>query len=196
MRSKEEIQAAVAEALRDLRRSTGLSKAKMADSLYIDRATWRRYESGETSPSIADFIYFYALHKRNALQSVLEFVYPSTYKKGRGDGFIDDIRNAAVHYFGLVASNQTIRAWQYLVTGDHGSNIEAQMQLFIMLDQLPLRFRYVIAAEVYEMWTLCRDSGILLNADAIKPDEEVFRRGFERGRDAAAQGKDSYTTIM
>ena len=85
MRSKEEIQAAVAEALRDLRRSTGLSKAKMADSLYIDRATWRRYESGETSPSIADFIFFYALHKKNALQSVLEFVYPSTYKKGRGE---------------------------------------------------------------------------------------------------------------
>jgi len=196
MTEYEQLQKGIGQILKDLRIKRGLSKAKMADYLYMDGKTWSRWEEGETAPTVPEFLWIFRQLKEDALRPVLNIVYPSTYNGLNPGSDIDSLRNAAAHYFSHTASEQTVREWDFLVLGHHGSNIEPQMQEFTMINHLPLEYRVAIASMVLTFWRLASERGEIIKNDYVMPDIDLFLEGFENAQKAAFEGLNSYSTGM
>lgn len=195
MRSQEELRDGCALLLRRLRERVGYSKNKMADTVGVNVRTWDKYESGQATPHVDEFIAWFDLFHADALASVLEYLYPGVYTLTQ-DSDVDDLRNAAIHYIGNVASERSIRKFDFLVFGEHGSNIGAQSEEFVMLDYLPLTMRLAVAALIDTLYETASANGLLVNTEHVMPDVETFRDGLRKGREAVMDGKSSYTTSV
>lgn len=187
-----DINQGIAEFFRNLRRERGLSKLKMANLLYMDDKTWDRYEQGKTSPSIGEFIWICEKLNVDALRPVLDILYPDTYKHITPQTDIDQLREAAAHYFMHVASDRTVREWDYITFGQHGSDMTAQMQEFCVIAHLPLEYRVLIARLVKSCWDIAEAKGELINPNNVMPDLDLFSSGIEKGHQAASEGLKSY----
>lgn len=195
MRTREELRGGCALVLQKLRARTGLPKYKMAEMIGVDLRTWDKYESGQTAPRVDEFISWFDLFSVDALTSVLEYLYPDVYTLTR-DSSIDELRRAALHYIGNVASDRAVRKFDFLVFGEHGSNIGAQSEEFVMLDHLPMTMRLAVASLIDTLYETASANGLLVNTDRIMPDVETFRDGLRKGRAAVMDGKASYTTSV
>lgn len=182
-----DINSNIATMLCELRHRHGLSIKKMADLLYIDDHTWSRYETGKTSPTIADLVMIFRALGENPFPYVLNAIYPQTY-----DFHATNNRAAVVDFFEHVASDRDIEQMTYLIQTPHGSNPSAQLAMFAMIDHLPLRSRVVIAELVDALWQLADVRGELIGQDVSEPDVETFRRGLRSSIDAVASRKESY----
>lgn len=195
MRTKEEISAGIGKILYDLRKEKHLSKAAIADKLFMDERTWGRYESGKASPTAADLIWIFNTMKSDVLQPVLKLIYPDAYNLSE-ESSIEELRIAAAHYFLHVASDNMVREIDYLFFGGHGSNLEPQMQEFTMINHLPLHCRVVIAQMVLSMWNMAEHRGDLICTDHVMPDVKLFEKAIQRGYDAVVESENAYTTAM
>ena len=194
MKTVEEIRADCAEALRQLRIQNGYTKAEMCIAANVDIRTWNKYESGESAPDVAKFLYIFAALGKDAMHTVLHIVYPETYADLSPEDETQRFRETAAHYILNAASDRTVRELNFLIHGQHGSNIEPQMQEFTMLDHLPMAYRYAIAEMIYTFWRLAESRGELVRTDRIMPDIDVFLAGLTQGQEAANDHRDSYTT--
>lgn len=195
MISKHEIRSGIAELLHTLRTKRGLSKSKMADRLYIDDKTWSRYETGETAPSIDDFIWMLNELQEDVLRPVLDLLYPDTYKSLDNDVDIQQLRRAASHYITHIASERTVRELDFILFGHHGSSVESQMQEFTIIEHLPMQYRMIIAKMVLQFWNLAKSRNELISTDKIMPDIELFRDGIIKAEEATKNFRNFYTTL-
>jgi len=191
---KEYIQSALAKIFAQVRIKRGLSKSKIADSVYISEATWARYENGESAPTVPEMIRIFSELNEDSLKYVLKLVYPETYGDLTYESPTKDLRKAAAHYFTEVASDQTVRIWDFITFGSHGSNVEAQMQEFCAYEHLPLDYKLAVACLIDSLYNLAMERGELIEADHVRPNLEVFRSGLRKGKEAAYRRTNSYTT--
>lgn len=194
MRAESELRDGCANILYRLRQEMGYSKNKMAETLGISYRTYERYEQGKAAPRVDEFIRYFDVCHADALRYVLEFLYPEVYEHLTPDSDIDDIRHAAVHYTSHIASDRAVRKLCYLVFGEHGSNIEAQSEGFLMLDHLPLPMRLAIASLVDVLYEVALVNNLLVQTDCIMPTVEVFQDGILKGHAAVMARRNSYTT--
>ena len=194
MRAENELRDGCANLLRKLRAEAGYSKNKMAETLGVSFRTYEKFEQGKSAPRVDEFISYFDLFHADALHYVLEFLYPEVYEPLNHGNDSADLRRAAIHYTTNVASDHAIRKLDYLVFGEHGSNIEAQSEGFLMLDHLPLTMRLTVAVLVDSLYEVASANGLLVNTDRIMPNVETFRDGIEKGRLAVLEGRTSYTT--
>ena len=194
MRTKDELQAGCAKMLKQLRLDAGLSKARMADLVYIDDHTWARYENGESAPNVPDFVYIFDAVGKSALKYVLDYIYPETYSSLGAESDSSELRQAAAHYFSSVASEHTVRAISYLAFGDHGSNFSAQVEMLTMIDHLPMPYRVAVSKLIDTFWDMAASNGEIINPGKAMPDVELFRTAVAKGTAAAHAGQDGYTT--
>ena len=187
MRKRDELRAGCANLLRKLRLETGYSKSKMAETVGIDLRTWEKYESGQASPRVDEF-------NADALRYVLDYLYPGIYDGLGHDSRTGDLRKAAMHYISNVASDHAIKKFDFLVFGEHGSNIEAQTEEFTMLDHLPLTMRLAVASLIDILYQTAEANNLLVCTDCVMPIIDVFHDGLKKGREAVMDGKQSYTT--
>ena len=195
MRTREELRDGCALLLQNLRKRVGLPKYRMAEMVGVDLRTWDKYESGKASPRVDEFIAWFDLFRVDALAAVLEYLYPDVYTLTQ-DSSIDELRRAALHYIGNVASDRTIQKFDFLVFGRHGSNIGAQSEEFVMLDHLPLTMRLAVASLIDILYETASANGLLVNTEHAMPNVETFRDGLRKGREAVMEGKTSYTTSV
>ena len=193
MRTKDEIRTACAAVLQQLRLEKGFSKERMAREMYVDPKTWARWESGESMPSVADFMFVFEESGTDSLPMLLKFMYPDKYG-GLGNE-TQDVRTSMANYLRDVASDRMISTLYYLLYGNHGSNIEAQVQELLMLDHLPLIYRYVAANSLKTCWDIACGQGELLNEGYIMPNMELFNKALDQAHKAAVTGKNNYVTI-
>ncbi|MDY5327189.1 MAG: helix-turn-helix transcriptional regulator [Gemmiger sp.] len=192
MYSKEQLRRKCAEMLKELRLESGLSKAAIAEKLWMDDHTWARYESGQSAPDVPDFVWIYDQMGRDILGDLLRFLYPQCYEGLSPGSDITALREAISHFFLSVASDRTVREWAFLMFGGHGSNPGPQMQEFTMIDHLPMKDRVTIAQLVNTLWEMAQARGELVCCEHIMPDVEMFREGVLKGTDAAKDGKNAY----
>lgn len=182
-----DINSNIADMLRALRHKHGLSIKRMAELAHMDDHTWARFESGKTSPSIADLVTIFRAVGENPFPHILHAIYPETYSYTETND-----RAAVVDFFTRVASDRDVEQLKYLIQTPHGSNPSAQLSMFAMIDHLPMRSRVVIAELVDALWQLADVRGELIGQDVSEPDVETFRRGLRSSIEAVASRKESY----
>lgn len=184
------------EMLVELRKRVGLKKTPMAEYLGIDPKRWNRFENGEDAPTISELLYVFNSFNETCLRPLLEFCYPDKYKGLEDDDDPQRYRDSAVHLFSEVATDRFCRQWNYVIFGEHGSNAEAQMQGFVMLNRLPMHYKVIVARTILGCYDLAKKRGELIGDESIEPDEELFKVGLLKGAEAAAERRNSYNTIM
>lgn len=183
MRTKESIKSEISKLLYDLREKTGLSKARMAETLGVDKHTWSRWETGVSSPTVVEMIMIYEHFGESLLPPLLELLYPTDGTKKQHS--VEDIRKrAAIHYL-ETASEHHVRVWDYLMTGLSKPEVDAQIEELCALDHLPLQFRYFLAEHIYVYYQTAKQNGLLQNTGATMPDMDVFVSGLKRTQKAA-----------
>lgn len=195
-RTLQEIQKGCAQMLHNLRMKKGLSKSKMAFLVGISDHTWARYESGDSAPTVPEFIYIYSRANADPLRTVLDFIYPDIYKELSAESNMDDLRKACCHFLEHVASDRMVREWNYLAFGEHGSSNKSQLEMFTMIDHLPMKYRYMIANDVLKYWEIASSHNELIGLDHIMPDVNLFKKGLQKGKEATLKGENAYNTTI
>lgn len=195
-RTLSDIQKGCSDLLKRLREKKGLSKSKMASLVGTSDHTWARYESGESAPTVPEFIYIYSKAEADPLRAVLDFIYPDIYKDLTADSDMDDLRKACCHFLQHVASDRMVREWNYLAFGEHGSSNKSQLEMFTMIDHLPMKYRYMIANDVMKYWEIASSHNELVGTDHIMPDIDLFKQGLHKGKEATLKGENSYNTTI
>lgn len=136
MRTKKDYTGIVAEVLYEIRSSARLSKAKMADRMCIDERTYGRYESGDSSPALPEFLAMLDRVSVPALPTILRHMYPEVYGLSGDD--VPAVRRALADYMMQQASDRDVLQMAYILLGDHGSETSAQLQMFCALDHLKM----------------------------------------------------------
>lgn len=196
MRSKEEIRMCFAKALKELREKKGYTKSQIANELFLDPHTWSKYERGVSTPSATDFLWFFSELNEHALRPCLDIIYPDTYEGIGANSSADERRKAFTHFMETVASDRYIRAVDYITFGNHGSNIEPQLQMFLMINHMPLSYKFLIAETVKSLWEIGEAKGTLINTDCIMPDLDMFYTSLKKCKDAVASNLTSYNSSM
>ena len=194
MRTAEELRIGVAKILSDLRAKKKLSKAKMSELVGVDVRTWRSWESGDTMPSIVDFISIFEHASEPIMRPVLNVLYPDIYST-TNDPNVEYMRSATAKFFLEEASDHMVRVWYFLHAGKHGSNILPQVEEFCAIDHLPLEYRYFIAEQAYVYYMMALQRGELTCTDEEMPNMEVWTAGLKQGQRAAFKKLQSYTSI-
>lgn len=188
-----ELQKQLSTLLIKLRIRHGLSKFKMATLAEVSDHTWDRYESGESSPTLPEFINIYNELGEDALRDILSLMYPDKYNCIVSESNINDLRESLIHYFSHVASERVIREWAFLTFGEHGSSSLAQLEMFTMIDHLPMKYRYMVAESISKYYEMASAHNELVATDEAIPDVELFRIGLNLGKEATMEKKESYS---
>lgn len=195
MRTFNELQQGCADLLKKLRLRHNLSKFKIANMVGVSDHTWGRYESAESAPTVPEFIYIYEQVQEDAMRDVLDYLYPDIYKGLTADSSMEELRQACSHFVQNVCSDDAVRKWNFLAFGEHGSSTKAQLEMFTMIDHLPMKYRYMIAECVLKYWELAESHHELVSTDHIMPNLEIFKEGLTKGKQATFDGKNSYSSI-
>jgi len=195
MKTRAEARHICADILLDLRTKAKLSKAKMADLLNITERTYTRYENGESSPPLEDFLEMLHAIDAPALPTVLRHLYPDNYDGGVPKESSTIARNALANYILHDASDRDIRQLLYIYQADHGSSFESQLQLFCAIDHLPMDVKLLFAKFALNAWEIESDRGGLINTDDAMPDMELLRAAVIRAQKAVTEGRSHYTNI-
>lgn len=193
MRTKTEIQDIVSAILTDMRKTAHLSKNQMAARLGIDKRTYSRYESGESSPTLAGFIAMMDMIDAPALPIIKKYLYPESYSDTASVG---DLRQLLSDYMLHSASDRDIVQIFYLLDGAHGSTHEAQLQLFTAIDHMSMDVRLIIAKLALNMWELELMQGRIINPGEAMPDMELLRSALIKATQAVVAGRRHYSSSI
>lgn len=196
MRSKEDVQKVVAEILTDLRQQAGVSRAKMADRMNLDARTYTRYEAGESTPTLADFIAMLDSCGVPVLPTLLQHIYPESFGKLSKEPRTDELRRLLADFILKEAPDRDIWQLSYIFFGQHGSPMAAQLQLFCALDHLPMQDRLAIAKLALNFWEIDSARGNVINADQAMPDAELLRQAIIKAHLAVIEGKSGYVSAI
>lgn len=189
MRTRDELRSGIAALLRKMRLKRGLSIRKMAEHVDIDDHTWSKYETGQSLPNVADFLYICDEMGENILPKMLRLIYPEMYT----DDDTTEIRDSVCSYFRDIATDNAVKDMHYLISGSHGSSLMAQIQMFVMIDHLPMDYRVAVADLVDTLWRLAESRGELVETDKAMPDVQLFRAALVKGTHAAYTNDQSYS---
>ena len=179
MRSKEDVNYIISGLLMQLRQKKGLSKAKMADALGIDKHTWIRWESGASAPSIADLVMVYETMEEPILRPMIDILYPHE------DDYHESTtaaRKSIAEYILDKAPDRTIRMYRYMMERPEA---DQQLEEFCALNHLPLHYRFFVAQQIYVYYQMARQHGELIYTDTHMPDLDIFASGMKRVQKAA-----------
>lgn len=184
MSRKDDIQSAIASYISALRAERGLSATKMAALVGVDKHTWFRWESGASTPSIADLVLVAESLGASLLEPVLDTIYPEEDQSVFDDRTLR-LRKDAAAFFMDKATDHQVHVWDYIFNSLHGSDVDAQIEEFCCIDHLPMVYRYFLAQQAYVYYMMARRNGDLINTNEVMPNMDVFVNGLKRGQKAA-----------
>lgn len=177
-----------AELIKQIRVSNDLSKSEMAAIMGVSDATFYKYESGASSPTVIQFIDLCQDLNLDIFRVIYDLMYPEIE-----DGGTEELRRSAAYFVQNQCPDKLLRELHYIINGNHGSNFYPQAQEFTMINHLPMEYRLIIARDIFMLYDLARDKGELLHTDKVMPDEKAFMEGIRKGREAVKAGKNSYS---
>lgn len=167
----------------------------MAAAAGVTIKTWNKVERGETELTLSQFASVFLNLGEPALRCMLDIIYPETFAHICKKSGSDAIREAGKKWISEVCTDDQARMLDFVTFGRHGSNINAQLVEFTMIDQLPMHCRLIIAQNVLMMWRIAKVRGELICEDDIEVNIDAYIDALLKGRDAVLTGKNGYTTI-
>lgn len=195
MRTLLELQQGIAQLLTNLRKRKGLSKFKIATIVEVSDKTWARYESGDSSPTVPEFIQIYSALNEDAFRDVLNLLYPNTYHAINPNNSVEELRDALSHFSNHVASDRIIHELAFMIFGEHGSSFIPQLEMITMLNHLPMKYKYFIADDIMKYWEIAESHDELICKENIMPHIETFQQGLELGKDATINNRNHYAFV-
>lgn len=192
MRTLEELKEGCAEMLVKYRKTAGLSRARLSFLTGIDERKVKRYEDGKDAPSIPEFFAALDAIGQTAFPMLLEYIHPSIYNKENNGP--DEARTRVVHYMQSFATERMVHQLDYFFTGQHGSNLEPQMQLITLINHLPLAYRVLICKQALALWELATIEGRTINPEDVQPDVELLRATLGKAEAAVAKQQQAYNS--
>lgn len=190
MKTKEEIMTGVSDMFRSMRKRKGLSRNKMAELVGVNAHTWTAWETGKSTPSIADFISVFERTGESMMRSVLSFLYPDVYDNS------DNVRQSMEHFVGNVASDHMVEVLSFLAYGDHGSNFVPQVEMFCAYNHLPMEQRFAISELTYIMYKMSMHRNDLIATDSTMPNMDAWEDGLKASQRASYKRMQSYSTFI
>lgn len=194
MRTKDGIKQGIASMLQRLREKHGFSKNRMSEVIGVNKHTWYAWESGTTCPSVADFIAAYDACDEPVMRPLMEMLSPDDYEGVTDQSDITRQREALAHFVTHDASDHMIRVLNFLMSGDHGSEIAAQVEQLCALDHLALEYRYMIAEQIYLLFVMSEHRCELIATDSVMPNKDLWASALKEGQRAAYGRLRSYST--
>lgn len=191
MRTKTETRQIVAEILREIRTEAGWSKARMADRLNVGERTYARYEAGDSSPTLPEFLDMLDAVDAPALSVIMRHIYPESYEPKTGTAAA---RQALASFIMNDMSDRGVRQLLYILQGPHGSSVEAQLQLFTALDHMPMDIRLAVAKLALNAWEITSARDNVINPEYTGPDIELLRHAIIKAHEAVIAGRNNYST--
>lgn len=185
----EELQQRCGDMLTKYRLQAGLSRAKLSTLTGIDERRVKRFEDGESAPTIPEFFAALDAIGMPAFPNLLEYVHPSEYSDNRE---ADGVRGKVVHYMQSIATERMVHQFDYLLTGQHGSNLEPQMQLITLINHLPLGYRVILCKLAIALWDQATIEGATINPADVMPDVELLRATLGKAEAAVAKQQQAY----
>lgn len=192
MRTLEDLRQGCAEMLVKYRKTAGLSRARLAFLTGIDERKVKKYEEGQSAPTVPEF--FSALDAIGvpAFPTLLEYIHPSVY--GDKKAGTDETRNRVAHYVQSIATERLIHQFDYFFTGQHGSNLEPQMQLMTLINHLQLKDRIIICQLALTLWDLATIEGTTINPEDVQPDIDLLRATLSKAEAAVSAKHKAYNS--
>lgn len=166
----------------------GKSQEYMAKALGVSKKTVQNWEAGFASPSqIMGFKWFDALDVP-ALPYYLSLLYDEFNGISR-DSSDEDVRKALIKLIENLDS-ETVRKILFLLYGDHGSPIQAIVDLTVAYVHTPLPARIGVADLVvtnYEITSAYKNT-----ADHVEPNVPYLRKSIEDGKKAVTKLRKSH----
>lgn len=179
--------------MKQIRIANNKTKSEMASIMGISEATYYKFESGASSPTVPQFVQLCHELQIDTLRLLLDYLYPDIYSDVSSSSDYTDLKRAVLFFLDKNAPERFVRELFYFIAGNHGSNIYPQMQEFTMINHMPLEYRLIIARQVFMLYELAKDKGELIATGQVMPDEAAFIEGIRKGRESVKSGKNSYS---
>lgn len=166
----------------------GKSQDYMAKALGVSKKTVQNWEAGYASPSqIMGFKWFEALDVP-ALPYYLHLLYDE-FNGISKDSSDEDVKKALIKLIENLDA-ETVRKILFLLYGDHGSPVQAIVDLTVAYVHTPLPARLGVADLVltnYEIATAYK-----ITQDHIRPNTEYLHKSIDDGKKAVAKLRKSH----
>lgn len=170
---------------------SGATQKELAKALGKTQHTIHKWET-EYNPSFLELCNWFRVLNMPAWTYIHCMLYPmekQTFLEG------DEIRRGEVVAYLTAAGSQELRKMFYLVTGMHGSNWLAVLEMMFEHVCSPLAQRVISARSVLIGYQMEQRTQQLLDTNHIMPDIENLNRCIALGTEAAKKGLASYKDI-
>ena len=181
----------VAEFISSLRREADISRDKLAHGASFSAATLKRWESGESTPSIAQIMEIIDITGQNLDHALLKFRHPDLYESA-ADASDDEINKLFAEYVSTMSIRDK-RHIMFAVSCRHGGDRYALMELVSAYLQIPMAARYAIAQLIETQYNLSVANHAIQCPNNIQPNMALLHSAIESGRDAALSGLTGYS---
>lgn len=161
--------------LHDLRTAAGLSRSEMAERMGVSDRTYARYEAGDSLQLLSSFLSMITSLPVNAMPTIMRHMYPERFETYSAASDPESCRSQLLTFFSDVASPQDLLQWAYVLFGPHGSMPAAQLQLFCLIDHLPILERLLIAKTGLNLFEIESARDGLTNQEHVLPDLDALR---------------------
>lgn len=162
--------------LKEIRENNSLSKSDMASFLRVDGRTYQRYESGESAPSISDFLEMASCLGSSVMPIILKNLYPERFENYSEKSGVEECREMLINYIEQIATPRDVMQLAFLLFAHHGSSVASQLQIFTALDHLPIDQRLLVAKIIINIWEIESARNTISMRDYPLPDIEMLKQ--------------------
>lgn len=181
----------VAQFIKSLRHDAGMTREQLISKADFSVTSLRRWESGESTPSIAQLMEIIDITGQNLDHALLKFRHPDLYESA-ADASDEEINKLFDEY----VSTMSIRDKRHIlfaVSSRHGGDRHALMELVSAYLQSPMAARYAIALLIESQYNLSVANNAIQCPNNIQPDMKLLHDAIEGSKDAAMHGLTGYS---
>lgn len=174
------------------RRDAGVSQEHMALSLGVSKKTIQNWEKGISSPDLFEANEWFRILGVNKMHYILALYYPAFFRDIDIENAEDTEVEEALIKVIKTLSHTEMRQLLFLLTGDHGSDPMAVINLAVAHYQTPLQHRITLGHVIVENYLMAEKLEGVICPDDVKPNMQVVCQSLVRAKEAVFSGKKSY----
>lgn len=177
----------------DARKRAGVSQEELADTLNISTRTVQRFENGEKSPTLEEFISWYRALGLNWFRDVLRLAHPELYSDFDGSAAdVEQRRNGLFKYLADCPPGEVDKL-AFLIFGAHGSEWPSMLDEYAANAHCTLASRAAVCRLIIDNYELEAATGDLVEPEKAVPNMSNLHTAHEAGRKAAFLKKNEYS---
>lgn len=177
----------------DARKRAGVSQEELADALNISTRTVQRFENGEKSPTLEEFISWYRALGLNWFRDVLRLAHPELYSDFDGSAAdVEQRRNGLFKYLADCPPGEVDKL-AFLIFGAHGSEWPSMLDEYTANAHCSMASRAAVCRLIIDNYELESATGDLIEPEKAVPNMQNLHIAHKAGRKAAFLKKKEYS---